>query len=290
MCGIAGIFDVREARKVDRDLLFRMTTCLAHRGPDASGFHFALGIGLGHRRLAIIDIVGGHQPFLSPDKKIAISFNGEIYNFRELANQLKAKGYVFRTQSDTEVIVHAWAEWGTDCLRMFRGMFAFALWDEREQTLLLARDRFGKKPLYYTFLHDGQLLFASEMKALLVCPAVQRRINLAAVEDYFAYGYVPESKSIYRDIFKIPPAHFLVVRRGRAIQQPISYWDLLFDDDRSITELQAQRELIERLREAVELRLISDVPLGAVLSGGVELQRDRRNNGRSCPPSLTHFL
>jgi len=270
MCGIAGIVDIRETRKIDLDLLYRMTHCLAHRGPDASGFHSAPGIGLGHRRLAIIDIAGGQQPFLSADKKIAISFNGEIYNFRELTEELKSKGYRFRTQSDTEVILHAWTEWGTDSLTKFRGMFAFALWDECEQTLFLARDRFGKKPLYYTLLNDGLLLFASEMKALLVCPAVQRRINPAAIEDYFAYGYVPESKSIYRDIFKVPPAHFLLMRRGRPMQDATRYWDLVFDDGRSISELQAQRELVERLREAVEMRLISEVPLGAFLSRGVD--------------------
>jgi len=270
MCGIAGIVDTRETRKIDRDLLYRMTHRLAHRGPDGSGFHSALGIGLGHRRLAIIDVAGGHQPLFNEDKTIAISFNGEIYNFQELAEELKSKGHRFRTHSDTEVIVHAWEEWGEASLTRFRGMFAFALWDERQQTLFLARDRFGKKPLYYTLLDDGLLLFASEMKALLVCPAVQQRINPTAVEDYFAYGYVPESKSIYGDIHKVPPAHFLAVRRGRPMQAASSYWDLAFDDDRAISEQQAQRELIERLRESVKMRLISEVPIGAFLSGGTD--------------------
>jgi asparagine synthase (glutamine-hydrolysing) len=270
MCGIAGIVDTREARKIDRDLLYRMTHCLAHRGPDGSGFHFARGLGLGHRRLAIIDVAGGHQPLFNADKTIAISFNGEIYNFQELAEELKSKGHRFRTHSDTEVIVHAWEEWGEASLTRFRGMFAFALWDERQQTLFLARDRFGKKPLYYTLLENGLFLFASEMKALLICPAVPRRINPTAVEDYFAYGYVPESKSIYSHIYKVPPAHFLALRRGRPMQAASSYWDLVFDDDRAISEQQAQRELIERLRESVKLRLISEVPIGAFLSGGTD--------------------
>ena len=270
MCGIAGIVDTREARKIDRDLLYRMTQCLAHRGPDGNGFHSAPGIGLGHRRLAIIDVAGGHQPLFNADKTIAISFNGEIYNFQELAEELKSKGHRFRTHSDTEVIVHAWEEWGEASLPRLRGMFAFALWDERQQTLFLARDRFGKKPLYYTLLEDGLFLFASEMKALLICPAVQKRINPTAVEDYFAYGYVPESKSIYSDICKVPPAHFLAVPRGRSMQAASPYWDLVFDDDRAISEQQARREFIERLRESVKMRLISEVPIGAFLSGGVD--------------------
>ena len=262
--------DSRERRPIDRHLLYRMTQSVAHRGPDGSGFHTAPGIGLGHRRLAIIDVAGGHQPLFNEDKTIAISFNGEIYNFQDLAEELKSKGYRFRTHSDTEVIVHAWEEWGEASLTRLHGMFAFAIWDERQQTLILARDRFGKKPLYYTLLEDGRLLFASEMKALLVCPDVPRRINPTAVEDYFAYGYVPDSKSIYGDIYKVPPAHFLTVRRGRPVQAASSYWDLAFDDDRIIGEQQAQQELVERLHEAVKMRLISEVPLGAFLSGGVD--------------------
>jgi asparagine synthase (glutamine-hydrolysing) len=270
MCGIAGVMETKEQRPVDAGLLRRMTGSIAHRGPDGAGFHLGPGIGLGHRRLAIIDVAGGQQPLFNEDETVAVTFNGEIYNFQELAAELAAKGHRFRTHCDTEVIVHAWEEWGEACLKRFRGMFAFALWDEGRQTLFLARDRFGKKPLYYALLADGRLLFGSEMKALLVCAEVPRRIDPSAVEDYFAYGYVPDSKSIYRDIRKLPAGHSLTVRRGQAVPAPAAYWDLVFTDGRAVDEAQAAEELIERLRHAVELRLISEVPLGVFLSGGVD--------------------
>lgn len=269
MCGIAGIIDIIGRRPVSESLLRRMTDRMAHRGPDGSGFHVAPGVGLGHRRLAIIDLSGGHQPLFNEDGSVAITFNGEIYNFGELVSELRAKGHHFRTHSDTEVIVHAWEEWGQDCVKRLRGMFAFAIWDERRQTLFLARDRFGKKPLYYTILPDGRLLFASEMKALLVSPDVRRRIMPAAVEDYFAYGYVPESKSIYEGVEKLAPGHHMTIVRARAPGKPVPYWDLAFTE-RQIGEDQARDELVEQLREATRLRLISDVPLGAFLSGGVD--------------------
>src|SRR5579862_5350422 len=170
MCGIVGIYDGQGPNPIDRQLLQRMADAIAHRGPDGSGFHLAPGIGLGHRRLAIIDVAGGHQPLFNEDETVAVTYNGEIYNFQELAAELAAKGHRFRTHSDTEVIVHAWEEWGEAAVNRLQGMFAFAIWDENRKTLFLARDRFGKKPLYYTVLGDGRLLFASEMKALLVCP------------------------------------------------------------------------------------------------------------------------
>jgi asparagine synthase (glutamine-hydrolysing) len=270
MCGIAGIMDSAGRRPIDPGLLRRMTDSIAHRGPDGSGLHLAPGIALGHRRLAIIDVAGGQQPLFNEDNTVAVSFNGEIYNFQALAAELTERGHRFRTHSDTEVIVHAWEEWGPDCLQRFRGMFAFALWDEREETLFLARDRLGKKPLYYAMLDDGRLLFGSELKALLVCPELKRRLDPTAIEDYFAYGYVPESKSIYRDVGKLPPAHFLTLRRGHGLAAPRAYWDLAFDDGVKIAEAAARDELIERLRDAVKMRLVSDVPLGAFLSGGVD--------------------
>jgi asparagine synthase (glutamine-hydrolysing) len=270
MCGVAGIMNTAARHPIDQDLLRRMTECIAHRGPDGSGFHLAPGIGLGHRRLAIIDVAGGQQPLFNEDETIAVSFNGEIYNFQALAAELEGKGHRFRTRSDTEVIVHAWEEWGEACLNRFRGMFAFALWDERQQTLFLARDRLGKKPLYYALLADGRLLFGSELKALLVCPDLRRTLDPRAVEDYFAYGYVPESKSIYRGVKKLAPAHFLIVRRGQAVLAPRSYWDLTFDDAATTDEAAAREALVARLREAVKMRLISDVPLGTFLSGGVD--------------------
>ena len=271
MCGIAGIVDIIGQRPIDSTLLHRMTDRLAHRGPDGSGFHVNHGVGFGHRRLAIIDVAGGQQPLFNEDGTVWITFNGEIYNYQELMVELERKGHRFKTRSDTEVIVHAWEQWGEAAVDRLRGMFAFAVWDENRQTLLLARDRFGKKPLYYTMLGDGRLLFASEMKALLVCPDVPRDINLAAVEDYFAYGYVPESKSIYRNIFKLPPGHQLTITRGRRLADPVQYWDLSFEGGSAIkTEEQARHELLDQLREAVRVRLISEVPLGAFLSGGVD--------------------
>ena len=270
MCGIAGIMDSAGRRPIDRSALQRMTDSIAHRGPDGHGFHLAPGIGLGQRRLAIIDVAGGQQPIYNEDGTIALVYNGEMYNYQGLMAELEAKGHRFRTRSDTEVVVHAWEEWGEACLSRLHGMFAFALWDERQETLFLARDRFGKKPLYYACLDDGRVLFGSELKALLTCRELPRVINPTAIEDFFAYGYVPESKSIYRDVAKLPPAHFLSIRRGRPIPAPRAYWDIAFDDGSTIGESEAQEELVSRLREAVKIRLISEVPLGAFLSGGVD--------------------
>src|SRR5690242_20592729 len=185
MCGIAGIFDLRGRARVDDGLLRRMTDMLYHRGPDGEGFYCAPGIGLGHRRLAIVDLVTGDQPVFNEDRTICVVFNGEIYNFQFLMTELAARGHIFGTRSDTEVIVHAWEEWGEECLEHFNGMFAFALWDAGRETLFLARDRLGEKPLYYSFLNDGRLLFASELKALLASPAVERRLDPQAIEEFF---------------------------------------------------------------------------------------------------------
>jgi asparagine synthase (glutamine-hydrolysing) len=270
MCGITGMMDTRGRRPIERRLLEAMTDAIAHRGPDGNGYHVGPGIGLGHRRLAIIDVAGGHQPLYNEDNTVGIVFNGEIYNFQEIAEELVAKGHRFRTHSDTEVIVHAWEEWGAACVKRLRGMFALALWDEGQETLFLARDRLGKKPLYYALLPDGRLLFGSELKTLLVSPDLSRELDPSAVEDYFAYGYVPETKSIYASVSKLPPAHLLVVRRGQKLGSPQPYWDVTFDDGAQLSESDAAEQLIEQLREAVRIRLISEVPLGAFLSGGVD--------------------
>jgi asparagine synthase (glutamine-hydrolysing) len=270
MCGIAGLMDTRGRRVIDRSLLKAMTDRIGHRGPDGDGFHVAAGIGLGHRRLAIIDVAHGHQPLFNEDGTVAITYNGEIYNFQELAAELAAKGHRFKTHSDTEVVVHAWEEWGEACVERLRGMFAFAIWDENRETLFLARDRFGKKPLYYAVLADGLLLFASELKALLLHPDLPRRIDPTAVEDFFAYGYVPETKSIYHDVAKLLPGHTLAIRRGQSLPAQREYWDLVFRDDGAPSETEACEALIEKLREATKIRLISEVPLGAFLSGGVD--------------------
>jgi asparagine synthase (glutamine-hydrolysing) len=267
MCGIAGLFDTRGKRDFAPALLGRMTDSIAHRGPDGSGLHQEPGLGLGHRRLAIIDIGGGHQPMHTADRALSIVFNGEIYNFLELRAELEGQGAVFVTHSDTEVLLHGWRIWGVAMLPKLQGMFAFALWDVAEQTLILARDRFGKKPIYYSLLDDGTLAFGSELKCLLNVPQVGRTLDREAVSDFFTYGYIPDPKSIYTSVRKLPAAHFMVARKG-APTQIKSYWTPLEALGRP-AEVSTE-VLVEKLDAAVRSRLISDVPLGALLSGGVD--------------------
>ena len=217
MCGIVGILDVAGARTIDRELVSRMNESQHHRGPDEEGLHVEPGVGLGHRRLSIIDLATGQQPLFNEDGSVVVVFNGEIYNYQELIPELAALGHVFRTKSDTEVIVHAWEAWGEDCVERFRGMFAFALWDRNRETLFLARDRLGVKPLYYALLPDGTLLFGSELKSLLAHPAVWRATSIrCAVEEYFALGYVAEPRTIFAAARKLPPAHTLTSAARRA--------------------------------------------------------------------------
>jgi asparagine synthase (glutamine-hydrolysing) len=270
MCGIAGIVDLKGRREIDRRSLSRMNEAQAYRGPDGEGSFFAPGVALGHRRLSIIDVAGGQQPLFNEDGSIVVVYNGEIYNYREVLTELVAAGHVFRTRCDTEVIVHAWEEWGEACLDRFRGMFAFALWDARRGELFMARDRLGEKPLYYTVTDDGFFVFASELTALRSHPSVGREIEPCAVEEFFAYGYVPDPRTIYRNVFKLPPAHKLRLRRDEAPPAPRPYWDVAFDDSGPRDEAEVCEELIVRLRRAVGERLMSEVPLGAFLSGGVD--------------------
>jgi asparagine synthase (glutamine-hydrolysing) len=270
MCGIVGIFDLSAKRNIPRELVARMNESQLHRGPDEGGFHFEPGVGLGHRRLSIIDLSTGQQPLYNEDGSVVIVYNGEIYNYRDLIPELIGLGHTFKTKSDTEVIVHAWEQWGEDCVRRLRGMFAFALWDRNRETLFLARDRLGVKPLYYARLRDGNLILGSELKSLLAHPEFERDIEPRAVEDYFAYGYVPEPYTIFRQAMKLPPGHTLCVRRGAAFPEPREYWDVPFKPGPSLSPQAAQEELIERLREAVSIRLVAEVPLGAFLSGGVD--------------------
>jgi len=264
------MFDGRGRAEIDRSLLERMNASLFHRGPDAGGLHLEPGLGLAHRRLSIIDLSTGQQPLYNEDGSVVVVFNGEIYNFQELAKELTACGHAFRTHSDTEAIVHGWEQWGEACVTRFRGMFAFALWDRNRETLFLARDRLGVKPLYYAQLPGGSLIFGSELKALMVHPGLRREIDPAAVEDYFAYGYVPEPRTIFKGVFKLSPGCTLTLRRGQPASQPVEYWDVPFKTAAAPTEQEASEELIHRLRESVKLRMISEVPLGAFLSGGVD--------------------
>ena len=268
MCGLAGIYRPNHG-PIDRALLAHMTAVLAHRGPDGEGFHVEPGVGFGHRRLSIVDVAGGHQPMWNEDETVVIVFNGEIYNFPELWPKLQALGHVFRSDhSDTEAIIHAWESWGPDCLQHLNGQFAFALFDRRQQTLFLARDRLGKKPLYYARQPDGTLVFGSELRALAQVPQLQRRINAAAVDDYFAFGYVPDPHTIYDGIYKLPAAHYLLLREG-SHAAPRRYWSAP-TATRATTEREAVGALSAHLTEATRLRLMADVPLGAFLSGGVD--------------------
>jgi asparagine synthase (glutamine-hydrolysing) len=270
MCGIVGIMDVAGARAIDRDLVSRLNETQHHRGPDEVGLHVEPGVGLGHRRLSIIDLSTGQQPLFNEDGSVVVVYNGEIYNYRELIGELITLGHVFRTKSDTEAIVHAWEQWGEDCVTRFRGMFAFALWDRNRETLFLARDRLGVKPLHYALLPGNLLVFGSELKSLAAHPAFRRELDPFAIEEYFALGYVPEPRTIYVGAHKLAPAHTLTIRRGRPLPEQREYWDVRFTLDNPITERAAEAELVERLRESVKLRMIAEVPLGAFLSGGVD--------------------
>jgi asparagine synthase (glutamine-hydrolysing) len=270
MCGITGVFDTRGTREVNRAVLQRMNDSQLHRGPDEGSLHVEPGVGFGHRRLSIIDIATGQQPLFNEDGSVVVVFNGEIYNYQELIPELQAAGHRFHTKSDTEVIVHAWEQWGEACVERFRGMFAFALWDRNRQTLFMARDRLGVKPLYYAVLDDGTLLFGSELKSLLAHGGLKRDMDPLAVEEYFALGYVAEPRTVFRQARKLPPACSLAIRRGEPVGEPKPYWDVRFTLDSPISLEDACTELQQRLRESVKLRMISEVPLGAFLSGGVD--------------------
>lgn len=270
MCGITGIFDTTDSREISRDLLHRMNETQFHRGPDEGGLHLEPGVGLGHRRLSIIDLSTGQQPLFNEDHSVVVVFNGEIYNFQELVPELQALGHVFRTHSDTEVIVHAWEAWGEKCVDRFRGMFAFALWDRNRQAFFLVRDRFGVKPLYYAWLDDGTLIFGSELKSLMQHPGLPREMDPFAVEEYFAYGYVPEPRTIFKRVHKLPPGFTLMQRRGAQRALPHQYWDISFSPVQVVSLEAAEEELVDRLKESIRLRMIADVPLGAFLSGGVD--------------------
>jgi len=270
MCGIAGIFHVATAKPVDPARVRAMTRVLAHRGPDGEGVWTAPGVGLGHRRLAVIDLDTGAQPMASADGDLHIVYNGEIYNFREVRAELEALGAVFRTASDTEVILHGWRAWGPDCLSRFNGMFAFALHDAARGALFLARDRMGVKPLYYAELPDGALLFASELKGLLAHPRLRRAPDISAIDDYLGLGYVPDDACIVAGVRKLPAGHHLLLRRGHGVPAPARWWELSFAGRAKGSAADLGEELIERMRAAVRSRMIADVPLGAFLSGGVD--------------------
>jgi asparagine synthase (glutamine-hydrolysing) len=270
MCGIVGILDTRGARPIDREALRRMNESQYHRGPDEGELYLEPGLGMGHRRLSIIDIATGQQPFRSADGTMTLVFNGEIYNYRALRDELVAKGHVFRTKSDTEVIMQAYQAWGEECVHRLRGMFAFALFDRNKQLMFMARDHVGVKPMFYSLLPNGLFVFGSELKSIMTFPELSRELNPRAVEDYFAYGYVPEPNTIYHNAFKLSPGHCITLRIGDTTVQPRQYWDLPFKVQPQRPQQDVERELIERLRECVGSQMESEVPLGAFLSGGVD--------------------
>jgi asparagine synthase (glutamine-hydrolysing) len=266
MCGIAGIVRT-DGAPVDRDLVERMNEAIRHRGPDEDGFYFNDGVALAMRRLAIIDLKTGQQPIHNHDRTRWLVFNGEIYNYRDVRAQLEKLGHKFYTDSDTEVVVAAYDQYGTDCPKHLRGMFAFAIWDERDKSLFLARDRVGKKPLLYAQL-PGQLAFASEFSALVLHPDVSRDVDREAIHHYLSFMCVPAPLTAYRAIRKLEPGHWLLWRNGEIKTE--RYWQLDFSQKTSMSEAEAGERLIELLREAVRIRLMSEVPLGAFLSGGID--------------------
>ena len=270
MCGIAGIYHLETPKPVDPARVEAMCDAMAHRGPDGQGVWTAPGVALGHRRLSIIDLAGSPQPMASLDGRAMLVFNGEIYNYRELRAELKAHGAQFHTDGDSEVILAAWQRWGPDCVTRLHGMFAFAIYDLDARTLFLARDRLGVKPLFMAPLSDGSLAFGSELKALLAHPLLRRELDPLAIEDYLAWGYVPDTRSILKGVIKLPAGHSLLLRHGGGLPEPRQWWDVSFAERRKGKVADLEAELLHLMRDAVSSRMVADVPLGAFLSGGVD--------------------
>ncbi|MDE2404160.1 MAG: amidotransferase 1, exosortase A system-associated [Sphingomonadales bacterium] len=274
MCGFAGIFHSSghglDHRPDDAPRVEAMCDAIAHRGPDGFGVWTGPGVALGHRRLSIIDLAGSPQPMASSDGRLMLVFNGEIYNFRELRAELVAEGARFHTDGDSEVILAAYQRWGVDCLARLHGMFAFALYDRDARTLLLARDRLGVKPLFTAQLTDGSLIFGSELKALAAHPGLTRGVDPLAIDDYLAWGYVPDHRSILAGVAKLPAGHYRLLRHDQPFPAPVQWWDVSFADRRAAPPAELEAELVELLRDAVCSRMVADVPLGAFLSGGVD--------------------
>ena len=267
MCGIAGKVHRERERPVAEGLLRRMCDAIAHRGPDDEGYYRDGPVGLCMRRLQVIDLPGGHQPMSNEDGTLQVVFNGEIYNYRQLRQGLQARGHVFKTASDTETILHLYEEKGVDCVDDMRGMFAFALWDSRDQSLMLARDRLGKKPLYYAETDDG-LTFSSELGSLLCDGSIARALDYRAIDEYLSYLFVPHPRTIFQQARKLPPGSRAIFRAGQLHIE--RYWNVRYDTITPKPQAQAVEELDLLLREAVELRLLADVPVGAFLSGGLD--------------------
>ncbi|HEX5488368.1 MAG TPA: XrtA/PEP-CTERM system amidotransferase [Rhodanobacteraceae bacterium] len=295
MCGLAGIVSAQSGDAASEKILLAMRDVQLHRGPDEAGLYVGEGVGFGHRRLSIIDLSHGQQPMVDEAAGLALIYNGELYNFQELKAALEAEGLVFHSRSDTEVLLRAWQHWGEACLTRLVGMFAFAVWDMRAKRIHLARDPIGIKPLYYGFTRNGDMVFASELKGLLAHPGVDRTIDPQALEDYLALGYVPDPKSIYRDIRKLPAGHWLTWRARESGPAPRQYWDLPFQPVANMALDDAMVELRGWLDRSVASQMIADVPLGAFLSGGVDssavvssMSRVSRDPVRTCSIGFDH--
>jgi asparagine synthase (glutamine-hydrolysing) len=266
VCGICGKLNFDTEKSVSPGLIKAMADTIVHRGPDDDGYHISGPVGLGFRRLSIIDLNTGHQPLSNENDTVWIVFNGEIYNYQDLRQELLSKGHTFKTQTDTEVIVHLYEEFGEACVEKLRGMFAFVIWDERQKTLFMARDRVGIKPLYY-WLSDKSLVFGSEIKAILADPEVEPEVVPAMIDRFLSFYYVPGEETLFRNIFKLAPGSYMVVRQGKAFVK--QYWDLRFSPEPQDIQ-QAEHKLLELLDECVRLHMIADVPVGFLLSGGVD--------------------
>lgn len=269
MCGIAGIITSPD-RRPDQAIIKKMTDAIIHRGPDESGIYIAGGIGLGHRRLSIIDIKSGQQPMTSTDGHVTIVYNGEIYNFAEIRTELESKGYHFNTRCDTEVILYAYHAWGPDSVERFRGMFAYVIYDNRSKRVFMTRDRLGIKPLFYAPVGEKTILFGSELKALTAHPDFVKNLRPESMEDYFSLGYVAEPHTIYKNVFKLEPGHSIIIDLQTGHMKKTQYWNLQFTGDYQGSFEDARNELAERVQEATRIRMVADVPLGAFLSGGVD--------------------
>lgn len=271
MCGICGAYNLTGEMLSDWSVLRTMCTAMTHRGPDDEGFYVGGGIFMGMRRLSIIDLAGGQQPIWNEDHTCCIVYNGELYNFLDLRPELEACGHRFRTRSDTEVILHSYEQWGPECSKHFNGMFAFAIWDNRGKRLLLARDRIGEKPLYY-YRDNERFIFASEIKAILADPSVPRQINLQGLANFLAFGHAVAPETIYQNISKLLPGHYLLIRDGQI--QITQYWDVGEDqqvhEGAALTEGECAEHVLALLDDSVRRRMIADVPVGAFLSGGVD--------------------
>lgn len=270
MCGLGGLIYFDRGREIDKTILKKMADSIRHRGPDDEGFYINQNVGLAFRRLSIIDLNTGHQPLSNANQSIHLVFNGEIYNFLELRKLLDQKGYIFKTHTDTEVILHLYEEYGVNCLQYLRGMFAFSIWDNNKQQLFCARDRFGIKPFYY-YSDDQKFVFGSEIKAILASGNINKELSYEALDSYFAFGYITSDLSIYKKIKKLQPGNYLLLSFKQKVTLDIKrYWDIYFEPDYSKSESQWAEEIESTLSETVKLHMISDVPLGAFLSGGID--------------------